>query len=373
MDNCRFTTWNGIDSCTPELFFKPSSTEELREILIKAKLANRRVKVIGSGHSMNRLACTDGYMIDLQEFDKVINVDSQNLTICVEAGIKLTRLCEDVLPKQGLALSVLSVISDQSLGGAISTCTHGSGLHFGIMASYIIDMKIMTSSGEIIRCSKDEKPELFSAACCGLGALGVILSATIQCEKAFNLHETTTPIRFDEMVSKMDDYLQSGDHVHFFWVPNTDHVVMYCALRTDGPATAPPTPSWFWNSLVANHLFQSLYWISDYFQRAIPWINWAFYQLFLSRLSSRVGASHRVFTLFVPMGAANEWAVPLERAADVLRELKRLADAGKFYAHFPLSVRFAKPDDIMLSPSYKRNMCFINPVFNMQVFSYQYV
>src|SRR5437016_8311221 len=116
----RFVNWARTASCTPAEFAAPRSEEELAAILRRAS----RVKVVGGAHSWSDAACTEGVLISLDALDRVLSIDDRKVT--VEAGIRLDALNE-ALAARGLALGVIGSIARQSLAGAISTGTHGSG------------------------------------------------------------------------------------------------------------------------------------------------------------------------------------------------------------------------------------------------------
>lgn len=64
----------------------------------------------------------------------------------------------------------------KTLGGLLSTGTHGTGVKFGIVASTVLGLDIMLASGEVVNCSRSDNVELFLAALCSLGLFASILS-----------------------------------------------------------------------------------------------------------------------------------------------------------------------------------------------------
>ena len=57
----------------------------------------------------------------------------------------------------------------------------------------------MDAKGDIIQCSKHVNKEIFDAARCHLGAVGIILDVTWQCEKTYKLCCKTKPSTFDKV------------------------------------------------------------------------------------------------------------------------------------------------------------------------------
>ncbi|CAB4000737.1 L-gulonolactone oxidase, partial [Paramuricea clavata] len=131
----KFTNWSKTFRCEPELYFEPTNHDEIRKILHEAAKQNKKVKVIGEGHSPSDIQCTPDYMICLRKLNKVLNVNKETQQIKAQAGISLHELHQEAL-KHGLAVSLMPSVSGVSLGGLIATGTHSSGVGYGILATY---------------------------------------------------------------------------------------------------------------------------------------------------------------------------------------------------------------------------------------------
>jgi L-gulonolactone oxidase len=122
-----------------------------------------------------------------------------------ETGVLISDLNER-LNAMGLALSNLGSISDQTIGGTtrllsafslaglLATGSHGTGVGHGIFASAVLDLEIILADCVKIKCSNALNTNLFKAALCSLGALGIILTCTIQCTPAFALDAIQYPL-----------------------------------------------------------------------------------------------------------------------------------------------------------------------------------
>ena len=95
------------------------------------------------------------------------------------AGTRLHQLPRLLAP-YGLALPNMGDIDRQTIAGATSTGTHGTGLGFGGLATQIVAAKLVTGTGELLTVSETERPELLPAVRLGLGALGVLVEVTLQ-------------------------------------------------------------------------------------------------------------------------------------------------------------------------------------------------
>jgi len=123
-ERLHWKNWAGNQQCTPERIERPATEQGLVRIVKQAAAAGQRVKVVGSGHSFTGIALTDGRLVKLDDYRRVLSIDREKQTASVQAGITIARLSEQ-LDKQGLALENLGDINYQSISGAISTATHG--------------------------------------------------------------------------------------------------------------------------------------------------------------------------------------------------------------------------------------------------------
>lgn len=355
-----FTNWAKTFSCTPELFFVPESIEDIRQILRVATKLCKTVRVVGGGHSPSDIACTDGYMISLKNMKAVLEIDYDKKQVTVEAGLMVSELNE-FLADYGLALPSLSSVSEISCAGAIGTCTHGSGKNFGILAMSVVSLELMTASGKVLYCNREKNKEIFLAALCGLGAVGIILSLTWQCEEAFKLQETSKPLMLEEMLENLETSISSSDHFKFHWYPHTGYVKCYEVNRTAKPID--DNPSWFWDYAVGYYSYELVLWLSSFVPSSLRYVNWGLFKLFHCKPHSRVNQSHKVFNfncLFKQY--VTEWAIPQDKTVYVLRKLQNWLKESGFHAHAPVEVRFVKRDDIYMSPCYEQDTCFINVI-----------
>jgi len=160
---------------------------------------------------------------------KQINKDKS--FVIVEAGITLHKL-HAVLGAQGLAMSNLGSISDQTLAGVITTATHGSGISYGVISTHVLALGLLLADGRLVRCSRTLNPDLFTASLCGLGSTGLLISVTLQVEPAFCLKEVCETIGMDETIDDLDDLAASGEHVRMWWFPQSDKVRISASDRT---------------------------------------------------------------------------------------------------------------------------------------------
>ncbi|KZO97471.1 gulonolactone oxidase Lgo1 [Calocera viscosa TUFC12733] len=357
--------WAETFRCAPAAVFVPEGVGQCLLILELAKREGKTLRATGARHSPSDLWCTRGWMVRMDKIDKVLEIDTEKRTVTAQGGITLHAL-HKALHAEGLAMRNVGSISDQSLAGIIATATHGTGWDYGCMSADVLELTILLASGEFVTCSRTSRQDLFLASLCGLGAIGLIISAKVQLEPSFRLRESRQKLPFAAVVPELDSLAGRSEHTRVWWNPLSDTAMVMLANRTLDPAK-PPKGSFFWGTFVGHWLVEFLLYVS----LAVPSITPA-----IGRLAASLDPpsavvtddSYNIFNLDCLFRQyTTEWALPYENAAATLTELRAFLlaqqkDPRGLRAHFPIEVRFAKADDIWLSPGYGRQTCWIGIV-----------
>lgn len=123
-------------------------------------------------------------------------------------------------------------ISDQTLGGIVTTATHGSGLNYGVISTDVTSLTLLLADGSCVKCSRTERADLFIASICGLGSTGLILDIRLEVEPAFRLREHQYTLPFDDTIHRLDEIAGADEHVRLWWFPTDDTVRVSGASRT---------------------------------------------------------------------------------------------------------------------------------------------
>ena len=190
--------WARNQTANPTAIDHPASEDELVAVVVQAAARGERVKAVGSGHSFTDAAVTDGRLVMLDGYRRVLDVDTDRGRVTVEAGLALEDL-NVALDDRGLALPNLGDIAYQTVAGAAATATHGTGALLPGLAAQIVALRIVAADGSVVACSADEEPEVFHAARVSVGALGVLSTVTLQAVPAFHLHAVNEPMRLDDV------------------------------------------------------------------------------------------------------------------------------------------------------------------------------
>ncbi|MFI0790154.1 D-arabinono-1,4-lactone oxidase [Streptomyces lydicus] len=350
--------WAGNVTARPARSVAPSNTEELVAAVRAAAEDGLTVKAAGTGHSFTPAAATDGLLIRPDRLTGVRAVDRAAGTVTVAAGTPLKHLNE-TLAAHGLSLTNMGDIMEQTVSGAAGTGTHGTGRDSASVAAQITALELVTADGSVLACSADENPDVFAAARLGLGALGVISELTFAVEPEFLLTAREEPMGFDEVTDRFDELVTENEHFEFYWFPHTGNCNTKRNNRSQGPAAPPGRVSaWIEDELLSNGVFQVACAVGRAVPAAIPGI---------AKVSSRALSArtytdipYKVFTSprrvrFVEM----EYALPRAAAAAALGELKALVERSDFRISFPVEVRTAPADDLVLSTASGRDTVYL--------------
>lgn len=352
--------WARTEQVRPQYVEYPSTVEAVRRSVRAAATRGRPIKAVGAGHSFTGIAVAPGTLLELTDLSGLVSVDRERSRVRLLAGTRLHRI-PALLAPYGLAMTNLGDIDRQSIAGAVSTGTHGTGARFGGIATQIVAATLVTADGELLTIDEASEPELLPAVALSLGALGILVDVTIQCVPAFVLHAVERPEPLDAVVDDVVARADAADHFEFYWFPHTD--VALTKTNTRLPSTAVTTPLSTASRvvddvIVGNGLHQIVCSVGRVAPALVPRIN---------RLSARVwgdrtfsDASHRVFATSRGVRFREmEYAVPLENLAAAFRGLQRVIDENGWRIEFPVEVRVAAADDLWLSTASERASGYI--------------
>ncbi|UWX80696.1 D-arabinono-1,4-lactone oxidase [Arthrobacter sp. zg-Y1171] len=350
--------WGRNVTAEPLRVERPIDTAGLQRCVAGAAGAGQRVKAVGAGHSFTDIAATDGVQLDLSALQGVVAVDTERCRVRLRAGTRLHRI-PALLEPYGLAMPNLGDIDRQSIAGAVSTGTHGTGAGFGGMATQVAGVTLVQPDGGLLSVGSGDP--LLPAAALGLGALGVIADVTLQCVPAFVLQAEERSEPLADVLEGLDDRVKATDHFEFYWFPHTDRAATKANTRLPGAARCrPPGPAarWINDSLLANTVFRGTCAVGSAVPAVVPAVNAAAARLLGGRDYS--DASARVFTTrrnvrFREM----EYAVPADRLGPAFSALRELIEERRWRISFPVEVRWAAADDRWLSTAYGRETAYI--------------
>jgi FAD-linked oxidoreductase len=357
-DSRGWVNWAGDQSCRPAEVVRPADREELIEAVAAAAATGRKVSVAGSGHSFTEAAMTDGTLVRIEALKGVIDADPASGLVKAGAGTVLADL-NDELARLGLAMENLGDIDRQTLAGAISTGTHGTGAKLRNVSAQVEGIELVLADGTVRQLSAATHPQLLRAARVGVGALGAIAAVTLRCVPAFTLDRVDTSHPRVEVLDGFQASADANDHFELFTFPYAESALVLERNRTDEPPRPRGRAAAYLNDVVLeNWALEALSATGKLFPRAIP---------SLSRLAGRLASgsrtvdrSDRVFAndrrvRFTEM----EYGVPREKGPEAAQRVIEWVRSNRYPVFFPIEMRVAAGDDALLSPSHERDTAYI--------------
>ena len=330
----RWRNWARTERSRPVLEVAPRSVDQVVLAVQRARETGHTVKPIGASHSFTGIGATEGVRLDLSRLRGLVDVDLERGRVTLWAGTHLWEL-PSILNPLGLAL------------GGLST--------------RIVGATLVTGTGEVLAVDETEHSELLPAVALGLGALGVLLTVTIQCVPRFLLRAVEAPAPLEEVLEHYEDLNRSADHFEFFWFPHTSSVRTKTNTRL--PLDAEPKPlgpvsRFVDEEIVNNAMLGAVVGFERFAPSTTPRINRAIESISSSR--DYCDESHRVFiTRRRVRFREMEYALPLEAVPTALRELREMIERRDFRVSFPVEARTAAADELLLSTAHGRESGYL--------------
>ncbi|WP_198343188.1 D-arabinono-1,4-lactone oxidase [Oleiphilus messinensis] len=334
--------WSRSQSCQPRAFWVPTDEHELSNQLTRDK---RPVRVVGAGHSFSPLVPTDNIILNMACFRGLVSVDHGRQIVTVKAGTPLSQLTTWLF-EHGLALHNQGDIDTQTIAGAVSTGTHGTGITLGCLSEAVVGLRLVTAQGDILNCSEIENSALFRAAKVSLGSLGIFTELRLQVVPAYRLKEHVQLVPLSDLIEQIDSLKTQHRHVEFFAFPFADIAILKTLDFSSDAITALED-----KSLSENAILRMACEASRWMPKLNPRI-----QKLVGRFvkdEQRVGYAHQIFpsprnVRFNEM----EYQVAAVDGPSCLEQIIQIMQSRKFNVFFPIEYRYVAGDQTPLSPFY---------------------
>ncbi|WP_068253548.1 D-arabinono-1,4-lactone oxidase [Janibacter corallicola] len=353
-----WSNWAGNVHGRPAEVLRPRTAEELAEQVRVTAAAGHRIRPVGSGHSFTPVAAPEDVQLSLEHLTGVLAADRATGRVRVAAGTPLRDL-NVALELLGLAMPNLGDIDAQTLAGALSTGTHGTGAALPGLTGAIAGLRLVSPDGTDRWIDRSD-PELFGAARLGLGALGIITEFELACLPAYRLRAVERPDSLDAVLPRIQEHFDAHRHFEMYWFPGTRRVQ---TKANDLVADEVQEPLATWRRLLDDEFLSNVvFGAVNEVVATVPRLALPFNSVSARALSARsyTGPSHEVFcTPRRVRFVESEYAVPREAVADVITDLAAWVERRREPIPFPVEVRVAAPDDIWLSTGYERANAYV--------------
>jgi FAD/FMN-containing dehydrogenase len=314
-----WSNWSGKLQAQPDRLHFLRSEPDAQAVAREAANKSERIRVAGATHSHSPLVAHDGIIIDTSGLSGVIEVDREAMTAWVWAGTRIYALGRP-LHETGLGLYNQGDIDQQAIAGATATGTHGTGIGLKNLSSAVVGACIAAPSGELIKCSAQQNPELWQACRLHLGALGIVTRLQLQLRPAYCLAESAWTGKLDDVLSEMETQAYQHRHHEFFWYPQTDQAQGKSIDETTQPPVYP-----------------------------------------LGTEGERSAWSYEVLPNHRPHKHTEmEYSVPLHRGPDCMAAIRNLLTNQFTDVRWPVEYRTLAADDVWLSTAYERDTVTIS-------------
>jgi len=372
-----FVNWSQTVKFTPNRYCEPTTEQRVIDIVKEASASQPKthVRAVGARHSFSQLVATPDTLMSLEKL-KTPAPTFNGYRATVPAGMSLKDVIQTLKQHNpSLGLKNLGSIKAQSIAGAIATGTHGTGVTLGSLSTQVVGVCLIDGQGNA-RTYTDASPgDYLSAARVSLGALGVVTEVTLDCADCYTLHFTAYLCSFDDMLANLDDLVQNNERILFWWLlfaPGSKlrHKVIVMTKNRSGTAQGV-----LHDAEDLGHpdvLGQGLKWLEPNDAKLKPLLtplvaSWSGsgFRRFLhftgdydKVLATSIPAwpliFHRECEYAIPADSGKPWTTTVA----ALKAFKTVIDEGDL-SFLPVEIRFVAKDDVLLSPAYNRDVCYI--------------
>lgn len=340
----RWQNWSGGQVAQPANILYPQDENALVRAI---KESTGNIRAFGGGHSFSPVVPTQGTMISLEGINGLVRHDKAALTATFRAGTRVAQTGE-VLKAVGQGLLNEADINMQSLGGAISTATHGTGRKLQCYSATTTELRLVLADGSVVTCSKDKDRDLFEAGRVAVGSIGIMSEVTLQNREAYRLREQVNVMSIPEAMTALQQDRDKHRHMEFFAFPFGEKaIVKRMDITTEEPTAVEE--SWIDENAILDFAATSA--------QKMPWTN-VWWQRLVGMFVSdtvRVGDSYKIFASPRTVGFNEmEYSVPADRGLECFQEILATMRKHDVNVFFPIEFRYIGQDDCWLSPFYQR-------------------
>ena len=191
---------------------KPTNSQEIIDAI---QSTTGPISIGGGRFSMGgQIGYNNSLHIDMRDFNEVITLDTIKKQVTVQPGV-VWRDLQRVIDPYNLSIKIMQTYANFTVGGSISVNCHGRYIGHGPIISSVLELKLITASGELITASGTENEDIFKAAVGGYGGIGVIVEATLQLADNVKVERQTKLVKIEEYNDFFNNFIRNDEDVIF--------------------------------------------------------------------------------------------------------------------------------------------------------------
>lgn len=354
----KWMNWSRNVVATPEYFHQPTSIKDIQQIVDSCRIRGKTIRVIGAGHSFSPVARPDDEALTLQHMRGLISVDHARMEATFWAGTYLYEAAP-ALASVGMALENMGDIQQQTIAGAISTGTHGTGKVFGSLSSQVIAWTWVDGNGNVMQHRRSDD-DLTKAISLSLGMLGVLVKVTIRTVPLYSLSVTNERKAFRDAIEQWGTHIEKHRHLEWFYFPGTETVQV--KSMDEIPLVKKGFESKFIELMKSGMIETVGFKLMSELVRARPRFARGITKFASQNIPTGTskGFYHEIFpSPQLVKFTECEYAIPIESFEACMLEMHQFLKAHPFYVHFPIECRVTAGEDAFLSPTQGKESAFL--------------
>ncbi len=353
-----FKNWGENVAFTPREILRPTSVEEIIAIVAAARQKKTKIRVLGSAHSFSPLVATTETLVSLEKLKGLIEVNRQNNRATLWPGTTIAEM-GPLLEPHGLAMANQGDIDSQSLAGALSTGTHGTGLDFASLAAFIHSLEFVDGTGSLQKIDESTPGDLLNAARVAMGTFGILTKVTLNLLPSFIIRDDRKRIKLIDCIGLIPSEIKSNRHFEFFWFPYSAFAQVKRSNFAETKSPRNPLIRFIADDILERAFFGILCEVTRLFQGLSATTSKLCGRLMPT--ASYSDSSYKVFpsprhVKFTEM----EYAVPIEKGVECFLAIKEFIEREKIKVFFPVEFRVSGPDPSWISSMYRRKSAIIS-------------
>ncbi|MBK3495230.1 FAD-binding protein [Viridibacillus sp. YIM B01967] len=358
VDNKQWANWAGNVVSKPSSALLPHSTEQMASIIAKANNSGQTIRVTGAAHSFSPVAKPDDIAVSLHNMRGLIDVDQESGEVTLWAGTYLYEI-GPLLKEHGLALQNMGDIQAQTIAGAVSTGTHGTGITLGSISNQVVAWGFVDGLGKYHEHRRGDD-ELSQSLHLSLGLLGVLVQVTIQTVPLYSLKCESKQTLLDVALQDWPQLIRDNRHLEWFYFPGNEKIQV--KMMNIVPLMEQSKSSKVIESIKSQVVENGLFYIMSELCRKQPKRTALVSKISASSVPNgiKTGLSYEIFpTPRHVKFLESEYAIPLEHFEACMEEIHYMLQSHPFRVHFPIECRTAAGEVGYLSPTQGRESAFL--------------